>query len=42
MDETIEVFVNGTRVGIYRGMQVKHALLAYDQSVYASALSGEV
>lgn len=40
--ETINVYVNGRRVDIYRGMKVKHALIAYDQSLYRAALAGEV
>lgn len=42
MSERIEVFVNGRKIAIYRGMNVKHALIAYDQSVYAAALAGQV
>ncbi|MCL5405353.1 MAG: hypothetical protein M1398_01270 [Deltaproteobacteria bacterium] len=42
MREKIEVFVNGRKIAIYRGMNVKHALISYDQSVYAAALAGQV
>ncbi|MDR3569070.1 MAG: hypothetical protein P4L43_13660 [Syntrophobacteraceae bacterium] len=42
MSETIEVFVNGHKTSLYRGMQVKHALIAFDQSLYFAALSGEI
>lgn len=38
MDETISVYVNGKRVTIYQGMQVKHALIACDQSLYEDAV----
>ena len=40
MKATIEVFVNGRKIPIYRGMQVKHALIAYDQDVYKAATEG--
>jgi hypothetical protein len=36
----IEVFVNDRKISIYRGMQVKHALIAYDQDVYKAAQEG--
>jgi hypothetical protein len=42
VSETIAVFVNGRKTTLYRGMTVKHALIAYDQGVYAAALSGRV
>lgn len=42
MNENIEVHVNGQKVSLYRGMRVKHALIAYDQSLYKAALAGEV
>ena len=42
MSENIEVFVNGQEITLYRGMNVKHALIAYDQSVYVAALTGRV
>lgn len=38
----MDVFVNDTKVDIYRGMKVKHALIAYDQALYEAALQGEV
>ncbi|MGC9195549.1 MAG: hypothetical protein ACP5IL_08860 [Syntrophobacteraceae bacterium] len=41
MSEKIEVYVNDRKIAIYRGMNVKHALIAYDQSVYAAALCGQ-
>lgn len=40
MDERIIVSVNGTPVSIFRGMKVKHALVAYDQSVFTSCERG--
>lgn len=42
MSENIEVYVNGRKIEIYRGMKVKHALIAYDQKLYKAALAGEV
>ena len=42
MSEKIEVCVNGRKIVIYRGMNVKHALIAYDQSVYAAARCQQV
>jgi len=42
VNEKITVYVNGRRIDIYRGMKVKHALIAYDQSVYKAALAGEI
>jgi hypothetical protein len=42
MADQIVVFVNDKSVTIYRGMQVKHALIAYDQSLYEACTSGEV
>ena len=42
MNERIYVYVNGRKIDLYRGMKVKHALIAYDQSLYKAALAGEV
>lgn len=42
MNENIYVYVNGQIINLYRGMKVKHALIAYDQSLYKAALDGEV
>ncbi len=42
MSDKIEVYVNGKKLSIYRGMKVKHALIAYDQSIYNAALEGEI
>ena len=42
MSENIDVYVNGRKIDLYRGMKVKHALIAYDQSLYKAALAGEV
>ena len=41
MNENIDVYVNGQKIDLYRGMKVKHALIAYDQSLYKAALAGE-
>ncbi len=37
----MEVFVNGKKVSVYRGMSVKHALIAYDQDLYTAAREGK-
>ncbi len=34
MTERIEVFVNDKAVTVYRGMKVKHALIAYNATAY--------
>ncbi len=38
----MEVFVNGNKVQIYRGMKVKHALIAFDQALYTAAVEGKI
>jgi len=40
--ENINVYVNDQKINLYRGMNVKHALTAYDQSLYKAALAGEI
>ena len=42
MTEKITVFLNDKPVAVYRGMQVKHALIASDYAVYRAAQRGEV
>lgn len=42
MEERVRVFVNGSPVSLHRGMRVRHALIASDQSLYERALGGEV
>ncbi len=42
MNEIIMVFVDNQPVKIYRGMQVKHALIAFDQALYQAAEAGEL
>jgi hypothetical protein len=42
VNENIVVYVNGREINLYRGMKVKHALTAYDQSLYKAALAGEI
>jgi hypothetical protein len=42
VDEKIVVYVNDQKINLYRGMKVKHALIAYDQRVVKAALAGEV
>jgi hypothetical protein len=41
MADQIVVFVNEKPVTIYRGMQVKHALISYDQSLYEACTRGD-
>jgi len=40
MKERFAVFVNGRPVDVYRGMKVKHALIAYDYAVYELCREG--
>jgi len=40
--ENINVYVNDQKINLYRGMKVKHALTAYDQSLYKAVLAGEI
>ncbi|MGA2401131.1 MAG: hypothetical protein ABSG91_05415 [Syntrophobacteraceae bacterium] len=42
MNENIDVYVNDRKITIYRGMKVKHALIAYDQNLYKAALAGDI
>jgi len=42
MKQNIDVYVNDQKISLYRGMKVKHALIAYDQSLYKAALDGEI
>ena len=42
MTEQITVFVDNRPIKIYRGMQVKHALIASDYSLYKAAGRGEI
>lgn len=42
MNEQITVFVNEEAVRIHRGMKVKHALIACDQSLYDAAEAGRL
>jgi sulfur carrier protein ThiS len=42
MSERIKVTVNGSPVEIFRGMKVKHALIAFDQKLYAAAAEGRI
>jgi hypothetical protein len=41
-EDKITVTVNGREVSIHRGMKVKHALIACDQSLYDAARGGEL
>ena len=40
MKERLRVSVNGKPVEVFRGMSVKHALIAYDETVYKAAAEG--
>lgn len=42
MNENITVYVNGRKIDLYRGMKVKHALIAYDERLYKASLAGEI
>jgi hypothetical protein len=42
MESRIVVFVNGTPVTVHRGMQVQHALISHDQSLYDACRRGEM
>ncbi len=42
MGERITVIVNGIPVRLFRGMRVKHALIALDQKIYAAATEGRI
>jgi hypothetical protein len=42
VNENIAVYVNGRKIDLYRGMKVKHALIAYDESLYKASLAGEI
>ncbi|MEN2983909.1 MAG: hypothetical protein ABDH25_02655 [Dictyoglomaceae bacterium] len=41
MVECITVYVNNKPVKIYQGMQVKHALISFDYSLYKSCENGK-
>jgi hypothetical protein len=41
-DDKMTVYVNGQQVLLHRGMKVKHALIACDQSLYAAAEAGDL
>ena len=42
MKDRIRVFVDGREVVLYRGMQVKHALIACDSALYRAAVDGAI
>jgi hypothetical protein len=42
MEDSIVVFVNARPVALYRGMQVKHALISYDYPAYEACERGDV
>ena len=41
-EDRITVYVNGRGVTLHRGMKVKHALIACDQSLYDAAEAGDL
>ncbi len=41
MVKTITIYVNNKPVKIYQGMQVKHALISFDYSLYKSCEIGD-
>ena len=41
-EDKMTVYVNGREVSIHRGMKVKHALIACDQSLYNAAEAGDI
>ena len=41
-DDKMTVSVNGNEVTLHRGMKVKHALIACDQSLYDAAEAGDL
>ena len=41
-EDKMTVYVNGQEVRIHRGMRVKHALIACDQSLYDAAEAGDL
>jgi hypothetical protein len=40
MSERLSVFVNDLPVEVYRGMKVRHALIALDQDLYEACRTG--
>jgi hypothetical protein len=41
-EDKMTVYVNGQEVRIHRGMKVKHALIACDQTLYDAAEGGSL
>jgi hypothetical protein len=41
-EDKMTVYVNGQQVSLHRGMKVKHALIACDQSLYDAARTGDL
>ncbi len=41
-DDKMTVYVNDREVTLHRGMKVKHALIACDQSLYEAAEAGDL
>jgi hypothetical protein len=41
-EDKMTVYVNGREVSIHRGLKVKHALIACDQSLYDAAAAGDL
>lgn len=42
MGDRVQVFVNGSPESLYRGMRVRHALIARDQALCEAAERGEL
>jgi hypothetical protein len=42
MTEKITIYLDDNPLLLYRGMQVKHALIAYDYKLYTAAQRGEI
>ncbi len=42
MGDRVQVFVNGVSESLYKGMTVRHALIARDQALYDAARKGDV
>ncbi len=38
----VRVFINGEEITVFRGLQVRHALLALNQELYEAAIEGRV
>ncbi len=41
-EDKMTVYVNDNEITLHRGMKVKHALIACDQSLYEAAEAGDI